>query len=174
MNTLLDLLGSYLIGGFVLVGVIGLVLFVSTRSQDTKLEEIAQVSITEVGKVIEYDFNKVGYRVESGSKVVSLNDSTFSFAADLDNNGSVDTVTYSVKKAAVGKTLRRYASNITHKTWDMPVNNANINGLDSLGVKTLTASRVKGIEVSIHLQPLAASGDMPGSYWKRKFFPRNL
>lgn len=174
MNTLLDLLGSYLIGGFVLVGVIGLILFLSTRSQDAKLNEISQVTISETGKVIEYDFNKLGYRVETGSKVITLTDSTIKFASDLDNNGVVDTVIYSVLTQNNTKTLRRYVTNLAVKTWDMSVFNAKITGLDSIGVKTLTPSSVKGIEVSLQLQPASSGESIPGAYWKRRFFPRNL
>lgn len=174
MNTMLDLVGSYIIGGFLLLAIIGLIFYFSTQSQVSKLSEISQATITETGKVIEYDFNKLGYRVESGNKVVALGNNAITFRADLDNNGVADTIYYSVITNNGSKLLRRTVSNNSVRSWDLPVRDASIVALDSLNATTNVISAVKGVVLTLQLETVAADSEAAGSYWKRKFFPRNL
>jgi len=62
MNHLLDIAGSYIVGGIILLAVVGLTLHFSSLSQDVKMAEITHRSLTDLGEIIEHDFNRLGYR----------------------------------------------------------------------------------------------------------------
>lgn len=174
MSTILDLVGSYMIGGLVLVGLIGLIFYFSSASQQAQLNQVAQKSIAEVGSVIEYDFNKLGYRVETGNKISGLSDSTISFRSDLNNDGTVDSVSYKLVTVSGKKFLRRYVSNQAISTWDMSCQNLFIALRDSAGSTTNILSKIRSIEFSLRLEQNNSTNLYAGSFWKRQFFPRNL
>lgn len=174
MSTILDLVGSYMIGGLVLLGIVGMIFYFSSVSQQAQLSQVAQKSIAEAGSVIEYDFNKLGYRVESGNKISGLSDSTISFRSDLNNDGTIDSISYKLVTVSGKKYLRRFVSNIANGTWDMACQSLFITPRDSSGSSTIVLNRIRSIEFGIRLEQDAATNLAAGSYWKRQFFPRNL
>lgn len=174
MSTILDIFGSYITGGVVLLGLIGIIFYYSAFSQQSQLRQVSQKTIAEAGSVIEYDFNKLGYRVESGNKISGLTDSTISFRADLDNNGVVDSISYKLITISGKKNIRRYVSNTANGTWDLSCKNLFITTRDSAGSVTSLLNKIKSIELAIRLEQDSSSNMSAGSFWKRQFFPRNL
>lgn len=101
-STLIDILGSVIIGGMLLM-----ILF---RLNDASVQNtynygadlIVQQSLVEVVQLLEYDFRKVGYcrdwtQIADPSKAIILADSTrIKFLTDTDNNSVVDTMYYYV------------------------------------------------------------------------------
>lgn len=175
MHHILDIAGSYIIGGMVLLSLIGLTFHFSAKSQETKLSEIAQRSATEIGAIIEHDFQKLGYRVSANDKILNISGTSITFLADLDNDGVVDTVYYSVAKGSgIVELKRRTSSPVTE--WTTPVQNFIVAGYDDEGTVTQLASEVKSISVELIFKEDSfkdSKGEVSGS-WKRKFFPRNL
>ena len=176
MNQTLDLLSSYLIGGIIVLGLAGLMITFNNKSQETKASEIAQSTSEIMGDVIEHDFNKLGYGV-TGSKIVSITDSSITFLADIDNDQNVDTVSYSTIKQNNKLFLsRKFVKNNQTKLWSVLVQSFAVAGIDSTGSSTYTPSSIKGIDVKVLLtkESFSNSKYTLGAYWHRKFYPSNL
>ncbi|NCS88887.1 MAG: hypothetical protein GW789_09125 [Ignavibacteria bacterium] len=175
MNHLLDIAGSYIVGGIILLAVVGLTLHFSSLSQDVKMAEITHRSLTDLGEIIEHDFNRLGYRVENGNKITSINANAISFLSDIDNNGTIDTISYSEITNQNEKFLRRRVANQTSSEWQMQVSDLLIEGFDSNGASTYTISQIKSVAVTVMLEnEKAEDANLAGKIWKRQFFPKNL
>lgn len=175
MNESLDMLGASIIGGGILLMLLMVSVNFNSKSQETKLSEISQLSIVSVGKILSNDFNKLGYRA-SGNKILSINDSSISFLGDVNNDGNVDTVIYSTYHQGNELELKRYLGNTKNSFWTFPVKNIEIKGIDSTGSSTFSINSIKGISFSIELSQKTLSNSQAniGSYWKRIFYPKNL
>ncbi len=176
MNQSLDLTFSFIVGGIVLFSLIGLTLHFTGISQETKLSEITQRSATETGSIIEYDFRKLGYGANVDTAIVTLTNKSIVFKADLNNNGTVNTVSYSEVTQNSLKYLERKIDNQQNKTWQVPVAEFSIFGISATGDSTETIADVKSILFEMRLSDQGMKGDTlaVGVYWKRQFFPKNL
>jgi len=176
MNQSLDIIASYLIGAVIVLGLVGLMITFNNKSQETKLNEITQYTSQSLGDVIEYDFNKLGYGV-SGNKIVSISDSSITFLADLDNNQTTDSITYSTVRQNNNLLLsRKVVMGAQYKSWTSPVKSLNIAGIDTAGNSTYNISNIKGINVRVQLSKEGFSNSRYaiGAFWQRKFYPPNL
>jgi hypothetical protein len=170
MNTILDLLGSYLIGGLILLGLTGFVISLTSQSQEKRITEINQKSLSNIGEIISFDMNRLGYRVSSGSKITKLTNSSLSFLADLDNNGTVDTIEYYM---ITPKDFVRRVGVPQNSSWHQEVHSFNIKGFDSTGTETYTINKVKSVLIEMSLSDNAFTEEIR-SVWSRRFYPRNL
>lgn len=176
MNQTLDALASYLIGGIVILGLAGLMLTFNSKTQEAKLSQITQYTSEQVGNILEYDFNKLGYGV-TGNKIVSITDSSITFLADLDNNQTADSITYSTSRLNNGLYLvRNVVEGNQNKLWKTPINSLSIAGLDTAGSSTYNITGIKGISVKILYTKEGFSNSKYGigAFWQRKFYPPNI
>lgn len=178
----LDLTGSFIIGGIVLLGLLGLYMLVSNESHKTVSNEFAQGTLTELGQSIDYDFEKLGYRVSSTTKITSIDSISITFLSDINNDGVIDSIKYCnpvVGSDTLFSTMERKATYPANsKPWKLKVKKFFIAGLDSNGDTTYTYSQIKSILVQILLDNKSVnSGDKTqdvGAYWEKRYFPRNL
>ena len=99
-STLIDLIGSMVVGGFLL-----LLLF---RLNDATIENnyvyggeaIAQANLVEVVRLVEFDFRKIGYCKDWGKlpdpskSILSADSNSIMFLTDENDDGNVDTLHY--------------------------------------------------------------------------------
>lgn len=97
MNTLLDIFGSVVIAALLFMLITKLNLFSSQISytSDSELKVIQNTKT--LAEIIDHDFRKVGYRV-SGTAILTANSKNFKFKSDINRDGIVDEVEYSVSK----------------------------------------------------------------------------
>lgn len=176
MNQTLDITFSFIVGGIVLFSLIGLTLHFTGKSQETKLSEITQRSALETGAIIDHDFRKLGYGTSIDTAIVKLDNKTITFKADLNNDGTANTVTYSEIKQSGVTYLERKIDNLQSKTWIVPVSEFSIFGITAAGDTTDVIANVRSILFEMRLSEKGMQGDTlaVGVYWKRQFFPKNL
>lgn len=176
MNQMLDIAGSYIVGGIILLAVVGLTLHFSSVAQNTKLSEISHRTLTDVGEIIDHDVSKLGYRIESGDKIISINENSLIFVSDYDNNSIIDTISYIETELKDQKYLTRKVANSSSSEWKMEIGNLVIESFDSTGTLNYTKEFIKSIAVTVEFEPETESdaSETAGKTWKRKFFPRNL
>jgi hypothetical protein len=176
MNTLLDLAGSYIIGGLVLLAIVGFMLSFTSRSQENQLNEITQRSVVEIGDIIEHDIKKLGYRVSSGDKILSISQNSIFFLSDIDNNGTTDTISYSVEILKNKSYLKKRIGKPVNSEWIHPIESFWVSGLDSLGKKVNDPDEVESIflELKIKQVSMKNSGSEIIAVWNRKIYPKNL
>jgi len=114
--------------------------FTSSKNANT----IVQSSSIELKKVIDYDFNKIGYRTPK--KILAINVKSISFQADLDNNGIVDTVQYTFTSDLTRSVKNPVAKSFLYHGID----NFVIVGFDSLGQQTYQPNLIKNISVKMY------------------------
>ncbi|MCX7874855.1 MAG: hypothetical protein N2321_01670 [Melioribacteraceae bacterium] len=101
-STLLDILGSTIAGGMLLMILFRLNDAAVQNSYNYTADLIVQQNLVEVITLLEYDFKKIGYckdwtKIADPSKAIIFADSTnIRFLTDVDNDGNVDTMRYYV------------------------------------------------------------------------------
>ena len=95
MSTMLDLVGSFVIGGMLLLMILTAQSNLVESSYQRTMDLIAQENIATFIELFQYDFRKMGFGVPD-SAVQAADSTSVTFLADLNADGSVDTVSYSV------------------------------------------------------------------------------
>jgi len=96
MSILLDIFGSVVIAGMLFMLIVKLNLF-SSQTSYTSDSELKLIQNTKtLAEIIDYDFRKVGYRVTTGNAIITATEKNFVFNADIDRDGSIDEIEYSV------------------------------------------------------------------------------
>ena len=176
MNNI-GLTGSFAIGGLVLLTLIYIFFKFTLRQQTVALGDITQQSLTNVGRIVEYDFDKIGYRVSGGQKITSIDTFSISFLSDLDNDGTTDSVSYYRTIDSSGTHLYRRTSQGQNSTWFVNISELFIQGFDSASAATYTPANIRSILIRFVLDNNALSSDTTqniGAYWQKRFFPKNL
>ena len=151
MGGSLDLLGSYIIGGMVLILMTGVILNFQEDARDTVLQEISQVSMAEMSQIMDKEINNLGYRVPGDRKIVALDYRSISFLSDYDNDGIVDTISYAMHRTRQGPvTTRRIAAPGSRPlTWSTRGSMVLFTGYDSSGARTSDPSLIRAVEASM-------------------------
>ena len=151
MANLLDIAGSYLIGGLVLLMLVGVMLHLQGRAQDTVMAELSQVSMAEMSQTFDRELHNLGYRVEKGRKITGIQFDKLTFLTDYDNNGSIDTLTYSMQRTAQGPQITRTVSTPgkAKRNWTARGSLMLFTGYDSLGAATTDLAAIRGIETTM-------------------------
>ena len=146
-STLLDILGSIIIGGMVLI-----ILFRVNTSATSNLytntsEANVQSAMISVGAVLEEDFRKIGYckswtKIPDPTKAILFADtSSIKFLTDLNNDGNVDTLSYFLGPASEllntpnpnDRLLYRVANSDVPKSSNVGITEFKITYFDSFG-----------------------------------------
>jgi hypothetical protein len=97
MSVMLDLIGSVVIAGFVILMGLRLNETISGSADSTMASLNVQESMAEIVRNVEYDFRKIGFNVSDPRTSIVLADSThIRFIADMDRDGVIDTVEWYV------------------------------------------------------------------------------
>ena len=103
MSVMLDLIGSVVIATFVILMGLRLNQSISGSSDASKADLNVQESLVDIVRNIEYDFRKIGYNVPDPQAAIVIADSNrIRFLADMNRDGSIDTVTWWVTSAIGG------------------------------------------------------------------------
>jgi hypothetical protein len=93
MSDWLDIAGSFVIGGIVLLTFVNLNLSVTVGAADNLYAGVVQGEVTSSADLIEYDLYKIGYRC-SGNKIELADSSEIRFYSDVNNDGVADEIYY--------------------------------------------------------------------------------
>lgn len=94
-NVIFDLLGSFIIGGMLLVNILNMQGDANSQSGLYSITRIAQKNLVVSATILENDFRKMGYGVADPTGcIVQADTSRIVFLSDIDRNGSIDTVKY--------------------------------------------------------------------------------
>ena len=147
VSTLLDILGSIIIGGLILLILFRLNTSATSNLYNNTSEANVQSAMISVGSVLENDFRKIGYckdwtKIPDPSKAILYADtSSIKFLTDINNNGIVDTLYYYVGPTSEllntpnprDRLLYRVVNNETPKSSNVGVTKFKITYFDSFG-----------------------------------------
>jgi len=176
MNQILDILSSFLIGGIILLAIIGLNMQFTSKFHEMKLAEITLSSSSNIGQIIENDFKKIGYGNQVDTSIVSINRNSITFKADLDNNGTIENVRYSLVTNNNEKFIKRIINFNENNSWTQPINSFEIFGLTKNYDTTYNINNISSILVNLEHSRKDLYGDKlsVGVQWQIVFYPKNL
>ncbi len=93
MSEIIKLIGATVIAGFVILIIFSLNIRMSDSANQLYQDTFNQRNVITSAQILEYDFYKIGYNV-AGNKIIQADSSIIKYLSDVDNNGTIDTVTY--------------------------------------------------------------------------------
>lgn len=188
MGYLLDIVGSFIIAGMVIMILLAVNINNSASSSVILFTTLEQQNVNAVSELIEYDFYKIGYRI-SDEKIAIADSNEIKFYTDIDNNEFADSIHYYLGKT----TDLSYTSNPSDKPLyrnrndslltEMSVVDFNLSYFDSIGntlnyaLLTSSAGRelISSIKIKIKVESDEKYDDhYRASEWKKKISPKNL
>lgn len=189
MQVIYDIIGSIIIGGIILLMLVSFNSSVMEGAAVQTFTSIVQSNVTSVTDLIEYDFRKMGYRVGSihDSAIVYADSSKIVMKGDIDNNGTVETVTYYLDLAAKSghvnprsRILYRQVNGAGAQRINLGITRfrmAYYNAADSLLVENpvKAPSSIRAIRLAINMESTSPyDKTYAGTTWERTITPKNL
>jgi hypothetical protein len=91
MAALLDVLGSMVTGGIVILMITVLNIKIADSGQEKSMASFTQTNINTSAQIVDYYLYKIGYKVP-GVKIASADSSSIKFYTDMNNDGTIDSV----------------------------------------------------------------------------------
>jgi len=181
MSTMLDIVGSFIIGGIVLLSLLTLNARYATSSREKSVDLIVQQNTKVLSDIVEYDFRKIGFRVSSGAKITKADSVNLTFRADIDNNGTVDSVKYYIGTASGtpnpnDKYLYRVVNTESPSSAALGLVQLKLTYYDSTGTVTTYLNKIRAIKVAMTVQSVYpySSSSYSSAYWELFIRPKNL
>ena len=181
MGTHLDILGSFILAGLLMVS---FAVFMGDRQSGelhTNNQVMAQTSMSDVSSLMLYDIRKVGYRVPVGTNPFRICDPTrLQFLGDIDNNGTVDTVTYNFATPVTStpnpadSLLYRTVNGVSDQGTDMGLTGLRFRYYTAGDTLTTDLATVKRLTVELRVQSrFPVNGEYQETYSYVRISPRN-
>jgi len=182
MDSNITLIGSIVIGGIFLMSLMSFYGSLTEYSAEKILELLSQETTASFMEIINHDFRKIGGGV--ASPAIAITD-TFSltFFADVDEDGAVDEVRYSLSTTALASSTPNPNDRILYRdvngvqTVDTPagVTAFTVTLRDQYGNATTELMNTWQIAVSITIESLfEIDGQYPRAVWEYRVTPVNL
>ncbi|MHB1686348.1 MAG: hypothetical protein ACYCVH_03110 [Ignavibacteriaceae bacterium] len=193
-TTIIDIIGSVIAGGILLLILTRTNASAVENSYDNSSDLAVQQSLTNIVQILEYDFRKVGYcedykKIPDPTQAILSADSTsIKFIADINNDGSLDTVYYRLGPTSEltstpnpnDRFLYRTVSDSAASNTKMIVTQFNLLYFDGLGNQIsfpiTTPSAISSMQITITVQNAEAyNSKYVTSYWRQiRMASRNL
>lgn len=189
MSTMWDLMISAVIGGSLMLSIFALNANLMQVGHETTRDSYAQTELLGFTQLIEYDFNKIGYRA-TAPKVTKGDSTEIIYKSDDGNNHIINTIRYTVGTVSEASTTPNPRDFPLYKYIQGAQSLKNYYGLtsfrfdyyDSTGrsitmpiTTTSELNRIKLIKVRAVIQSFFPVDTTYAScYWERTFVPKNL
>jgi len=164
-----------------------------SASNEKLLYNITQLNTVSASEIIEYDFYKIGFRVDRDSTNIfnKCELSELEYLSDVDNDGFVDTIEYSISSTEALEATQNPNDRLLYRTVNgrtpqivTAVVDFELAYRDTLGVEITPISEliaedkrriVRSIDVYIHMESADQLGGMyQGTEWQRNLALKNV
>ena len=164
-----------------------------SASNEKLLYNISQLNTVVASEVIEYDFYKIGFRVDSDSMDVfpECKSTHLTYLSDFDNNGTVDTIEYALsskdelehttnpRDRLLYRRVNGGSPQIITSLIDFELTYRDTNGVLITPTSELSDAKkrraVRGIDVYLYLESAdPIDGIYQGTEWKRNLSLKNV
>ncbi len=182
MSILLDLFGSTIIGGLIVLMLVNFNVFQSNTRISSDSELQLQQNAKTLADILNYDFRKIGYRYNNVA-FAEADSERISFYSDIDRNGSIDLVTYmlgdtsevSMTTNPGDRILYRIVNNDTLKGPSLGLTKVKFSYLDKISTETTTFSDIRYVRAELWIESIEpVNGEYLFTYWEMTINPRNL
>jgi hypothetical protein len=189
MSNWLDVVGSFVVGGIVILILANLNFSISAAASENLFSGIVQRGLTSATDLMEYDLYKIGYR-SSGNKIEIADSNEIKFYSDIDNDGVSDELHYFVGDAVSftetsnpNDFLLTREKNKEKPAASIPVVDFKLTYYDSLGQKidyALLSSQSERDKIkTLRIRMKCESADMIDDHyeaveWEKTIKPKNI
>lgn len=182
MTTLLDILGSVVIGGIILFLMINFSVFQSSTSSSSDANLQIQQNAKTLAEMLSYDLRKIGYNY-SANPLITAESKKISFHADIDRDGIDDIVTYLISDSTQAELteksndilLMRIINEDSSSGPTLGLIDAKFSFFDSVHVITSDLAKIKYIKTELWIESIyPVDNKYPFTYWEMTINPRNL
>ncbi len=150
MDTIIDIIGSTIVAGLLILAVVGINVSISNAASDSNVQVITQSDVTAIADGIVYDFYKIGFRASPA--ILFADTDKISFRADLEEDGTPDTLSYFTAPAPVVAGENPNMIVLFRHIWDSATGQASTTGA-SLGQTSFELSYYDSTGDSIAIPP---------------------
>jgi hypothetical protein len=183
MGTFLDIAGSVIIAGLLLLAVLNSYMNVNQYALMSTMDLTVQGNLSEWLQIVQHDFRKIGYRISNPAWAIqNCDSSSISFVSDIDNNGTIDSISYYLGPASQvtgtenprDRALYRVVSG-QQTGGALGLTDFQLRYFDSSGNATWTPAEVKAMEIFIQVEsPFPLDTTYVWSSWRGMIYPLNL
>jgi hypothetical protein len=191
MSNLVGVVVSIILFGFFILIVLALNQNVINATYNSTFEKGSQQSIIELVDLLNFDFSKIGHqKLPPKLKPGSLDSTDIVWYSDIDNNGSLDSVTYTlgdIKESQLpNPEIRHLYRKINNNNplqiglgivqfkltyFDSSMTQINYSQLNN----TAGVNRIRSIKVQVRVESqYKFEDDYSSSYWEKTYTPRSL
>ncbi len=183
MSYMLDIVGSFIIAGLLLLAVMSSYTNVNEFALISSMNLTVQENLKEWTQIVRHDFRKIGFHVnDTTSAIQSIDSTSISFLADIDNNGTVDSVSYFLSdpdqvpgtENPRDRMLNRLVSGQL-TSGSLGLTDFQLRYYDGIGNLTWVPDEVKAVEVFIQIEsPFPLDTTYVWSNWRGVISPLNI
>jgi hypothetical protein len=181
VREMMDYVISLVFGGVAFVLVLGFQLGLREAATGQVFSGAVQQDLVSATRTLEYDFQKIGFGCTDSLKIVQADTSAIEFKSDIDADGVVDLVSYSLGSPVPGSSnpAARMLFRKINGDPSMPiaggVSRFRITYFDDSGNLAGAYSRIRSIYVALTVESNEGTGDVfPAVCWESMIRPRNL
>lgn len=193
-NTMLDILGSVIIGGILMSIAWRLSNAATEKTYNNSGELSLQQNLSTIAEIIEYDFRKIGYcadwnKLPDPTKaILSADSSSLKYLTDIDSDGELDSVSYFLGPTSEllstpnprDRILYRVLNNEEPRGANLGVTYFHMIYYDALGdtiyLPVVHTGEIASIEINVTVENVAAYDTAYSSaFWRQiRLVARNL
>ena len=182
MNIILDILGSVVIGGILLLMMLNAEVYQSNTRFASDSELQMQQNAKTLADILSYDLRKIGYEYKD-NPFIAADSEWISFYADMDRDGSADQVTYFLSDPSYAKSttnpndrvLFRVVNNDTIAGPSLGLTKLKFSYLDEFAHQTLDYYKIRYVKAELWIESLEpVNNEYLFTYWELTISPRNL
>jgi Tfp pilus assembly protein PilW len=182
MNIIIDLLGSIVIAGILLLMMFNAEVYQSSTGFASDSELQMQQNARTLADIVSYDLRKIGYECKT-NPFLAADSERVSFYADMDRDGTQDIVTYFVSDTSYARSTKNPNDRVLIRV----VNNDSIAGpslgltkikfsyFDDVGTPVTDFNQISFIKAELWIESIEPVNDKYlFTYWELTISPRNL
>ncbi len=193
-STILDIIGSVVIGGLIMLILFRLSDAASQNTYNNSQELSVQTDLTAIVEILENDFRKIGYCKDytkisdPSTAIISADSTSISFLTDVNNDGNVDTLHYYVGPTSElastpnpnDRLLYRVIDSQTPKSINVGLTEFNLMYFDPLGdtlsFPITSPGEIASIQISVKVEDVEAyNNEYVSAFWRQiRLAARNL
>jgi hypothetical protein len=182
MVAIIDIMASFIIGGIILIMSTKLSVVMSDNGQQTNVSLATEQNCVTLSKMIESDLSKTGYK-KTGNPMIVTDSTKIKFYADIDDNGSLDSVSYYSGPLTSAFMSLNPRHKLMYRTWNtktttmnLGVTKFNVIYYDSSGAVTTQPSMVRSFKVKMDLESVMPMSDTTFAvvHWEQYIKPKSF
>ena len=191
MNQLLGVVVSIILFGFFILIVMVLNENVIEATYNSTFEKGSQQSIVDFIDILNFDFPKIGHqKIPPKLKPGLLDSNSIVWYSDFDNNGSLDSLTYTVGEiedsASPNQNIRHLFRKINNQTplriglgivqFKLTYYDSSMTQISYSQLNNVTGvNKIRSIKVQVRIESqYKYDDDYSSAYWEKTFTPRSL